>query len=346
MILERATSDDVPAILALANWAAVNTPANFATEPESLADWAASFAQSHEQYPWLVARDGERLLGFAKASMHRARGAYRWTAEVSVYVHPDAHRRGIGRALYDALIPCLRAQGYVTLLAGITPPNPASERLHEAVGFVRCGTYHRAGWKFDRWHDVGYWDMHLQPVFHSPEPIRPVGNVWPTLHRLRTEREGVSVRRADLESDEATALIRALNHELSEMYNDPTANHFHLDPAQVTGARGAYVIAYLEAEGGSEPVGCGAVRAYDDGTAELKRMFVVPRWRGLGISSRILHTLEEHAAGLGVKRLLLETGTRQTEALALYERAGYARIPLFGDYVHSPLTSICMGKTI
>ncbi|WP_394834673.1 GNAT family N-acetyltransferase [Pendulispora rubella] len=342
MILERATSDDVPAILALANWAAVNTPANFATEPEPLADWAASFAQSHEKYPWIVARDENRLLGFAKASMHRARGAYRWTAEVSVYVDPDAHRRGIGRALYGALIPCLRAQGYVTLLAGITPPNPASERLHESMGFVRCGTYHRAGWKFDRWHDVGYWDMHLQPVYHPPEPIRPVADVWPKLQRLRVERTGLSVRRADLTSDEAATLIRALNHELASMYSEPGANHFHLDPAQVTGARGAYVIAYVE----DEPAGCGAVRAFDDGTAELKRMFVVPRWRALGISRHILHTLEEHAAGIGVKRMLLETGTRQKEALSLYERAGYSRIPLFGEYIHSPLTSVCMAKTL
>src|SRR4051812_8469974 len=96
---------DVPAMLRLANWAAEHTPANFATAPEPLEDWARTFADTREQYPWLVAVHLDEVQGFAKASPHRSRGAYRWMAEVTVYVDVRAHGRGVGTALYAAMIP-------------------------------------------------------------------------------------------------------------------------------------------------------------------------------------------------------------------------------------------------
>lgn len=176
-VIEIAREQDLPRILELANWAAIHTPANFATQPETLEEWTRSWSATHAVYPWLVARDGDGVLGFAKGSPHRARGAYRWIAEVSVYVDVAAHGRRIGSALYARLIPTMRAQGYVTLLAGITPPNPASERLHEAIGFTRCGTYHRAGFKLGRWHDVGYWELHLHDDA-PPSDVRTVASVW------------------------------------------------------------------------------------------------------------------------------------------------------------------------
>jgi L-amino acid N-acyltransferase YncA len=169
---------DVAAMLAISNDAAVRTPANFATTPEPLADWEAWFDQGHAAYPWLVAWDGERIVGFARGSAHRARGAYAWSAEVSVYVAFDTHARGVGTRLYERLIPTLRAQGYVTLLAGITIGNPASERLHERFGFVRCATYHRVGWKNGAWHDVGYWELHTTVADEAPGPIKLVREVW------------------------------------------------------------------------------------------------------------------------------------------------------------------------
>ncbi len=180
-VIELAKEDDVPRMLAIANEAAKQTAANFATEPETLEVWSESWRSTQEHYPWVVARDegaGAHVLGFAKASPHRARGAYRWTAEVSAYVEPHHHGRGIGHALYRPLVAALRAQGYVTLLAGIVVPNPASERLHAAHGFTRCGTYRRAGWKFGQWHDVGYWELHLAPEGATPGPLRPVVEVW------------------------------------------------------------------------------------------------------------------------------------------------------------------------
>ncbi|MBK6693439.1 MAG: N-acetyltransferase [Myxococcales bacterium] len=146
-------------MLSLANEAAATGVANFATEPESIAEWEDAFTRSNERFPWLVAeRDGGGVAGFAKASPYRTRGAYLWTAEVTVYVEPSRHRRGVGFALYRELIDTLVAQGFVTLVACITRGQEASERLHERSGFVRSGWLHRAGYKFGAWHDIGLWE--------------------------------------------------------------------------------------------------------------------------------------------------------------------------------------------
>ncbi len=175
--VDLARLDDVPRMAALANAAAEHGAANFATEPEPIAAWREAWTSTQEAYPWLVARDGATTLGFAKAGPHKSRGAYAWTAEVTVYVDGASHGRGVGTALYRVLIPTLRAQGFVTLIAGITTPNAASERLHAAFGFVRCGTYHRAGWKLGAWHDVGYWECHLESEGAPPGPRKPVRSV-------------------------------------------------------------------------------------------------------------------------------------------------------------------------
>jgi phosphinothricin acetyltransferase len=178
IIIELARPGDLGRIADLANRAAQTGVANFATEPEPLAHWQREWAATSEYHPWLVARAGGRAIGFAKSSPHRARGAYGWTAELSVYIDEAWHGRGIGTALYRVLIPLLRAQGFVTLLAGITAGQVASERLHERAGFVRCGTFHRAGWKHGAWLDVTYWELDLQPGSGAPGPIQRVGASW------------------------------------------------------------------------------------------------------------------------------------------------------------------------
>ncbi len=177
LVIDLARASDVERIAALANRAAETGTANFATEPEPVADWVADWERHAGRYPWLVARADDDVLGFAKASPHRPRGAYRWSVEMSVYVDERRHARGVGTALYGALIPLLEAQGYVTLLAGITAGHAASERLHARAGFVRCGTYHRVGWKGGRWLDVGYWERHLGGG-GAPSPVREVAAAW------------------------------------------------------------------------------------------------------------------------------------------------------------------------
>jgi putative acetyltransferase len=151
----------------------------------------------------------------------------------------------------------------------------------------------------------------------------------------------VSIVREDVLSAVAQALIRSLNEELSGRYPEEGATHFRLQADEVAEGRGAFLVAYL----GSAPVGCGAVRAIGEAVGEIKRMYVSPAVRGRGVGRSVLDALEAEARRLGMRRLVLETGVRQREALALYRRVGYLPIPAFGEYLDSPL-SVCLGKDL
>ena len=159
-----------------------------------------------------------------------------------------------------------------------------------------------------------------------------------------TQPSRVAIRREPIQTLVAEQLIRALNAELIARYPEPGANYFRLDPDEVTDGRGAFLIAYVA----DCPVGCGAVRRVDGPVAEIKRMYVAPSARGRGVGRQILDALETEARRLGVTRLVLETGPRQPEAIALYARAGFSHVPLFGEYLNSPHPelSVCMAKDL
>jgi GNAT superfamily N-acetyltransferase len=152
----------------------------------------------------------------------------------------------------------------------------------------------------------------------------------------------IDIRRGTLTSPDAVRLIAALNAELKAMFPEPGATHFSLTGAQVEAGDGAFVIAFLD----DVAVGCGAVRRLDEATAELKRMYVDPSVRGRGVGRRLVEALEREARLLGVTKIVLETGTRLARAIRLYEGMGYSRIPLFGEYLSSPDTSLCFGKSL
>lgn len=151
-----------------------------------------------------------------------------------------------------------------------------------------------------------------------------------------------TIARAALADDASRALVEALNAELSAMYPEPGANHFSLDPDEVSGRRGAFLVVWHH----GTPVGCGAVRMLDAETGELKRMYVSPEVRGAGLGRRLVDALEAEARVLGARRLVLETGIRQHAAIALYRATGFEPIPLYGEYTRSPGTSVCLGKDL
>ena len=125
------------------------------------------------RYPWLVAElDGE-VLGYAYATVHNERAAYRWSTDTSVYVDATHQRRGIGRALYGALVPLLVRQGLYVACAGITLPNEASVALHESFGYRAVGTYERVGFKHGRWWAVGWWLAQLREQADGETPAEP-----------------------------------------------------------------------------------------------------------------------------------------------------------------------------
>ena len=152
----------------------------------------------------------------------------------------------------------------------------------------------------------------------------------------------IHIRRSTLGSPDAGELIAALNAELTTTFPEPGATHFSLSDAQVIPGDGAFLVAYLD----DAAVGCGAVRRLDETTAEIKRMYVNPSVRGRGIGRALVEALEREARLIGVTKIVLETGTRLASAIKLYEAMGYAHIPLFGEYLSSPNTSLCFGKSL
>lgn len=121
--------------------------------------------------PWIVMEIDGDIAGYAYASEHRARAAYDWAIEVSVYVHPDHQRKGVGRKLYACLFELIKAQGYCTVIAGITMPNTPSEHIHQAMGFQLIGTYHKVGYKHGDWRDTRWYELDMNPNNSPPKPI-------------------------------------------------------------------------------------------------------------------------------------------------------------------------------
>lgn len=184
-----AARDDVPAIAAIANWHALHSAANFAVAPEPVDAWLSAWDDEHVRLPWYVALRPEghhrvptiapagEIIGFAKASPFRTRCAYGWAVEVSAYVDGAFHGMRIGTNLYEHVLNVVRRLGYCTAIAGITMPNEASVRLHESFGFVQVAVLRRIGWKFDRWHDVSYWELELRDAADRDQPPGSLKNM-------------------------------------------------------------------------------------------------------------------------------------------------------------------------
>lgn len=165
-----ASADDAAAVAAIYAPYVLDTAISFEETPPSPDEMAGRIAATLATYPFLVAEQDGAIVGYAYGGAHSARPAYRWSANVSVYVDGGAHRRGVGRSLYTALIDHLRRQGMHSLFAGIALPNDKSVGLHEALGFVHLGTYQDVGFKLGRWHDAGYWRLGLRTGAPTSDP--------------------------------------------------------------------------------------------------------------------------------------------------------------------------------
>ncbi|HEU4392105.1 MAG TPA: GNAT family N-acetyltransferase [Solirubrobacterales bacterium] len=151
------------------------TPISFEERPPTAAEMATRIARVVATHPWLVAEAGGEVVGYAYGCPLRERPAYRWVAEVTVYVADDRRGSGIGRKLYEALFERLRGQRFQVAFAGITLPNGPSVALHERLDFARVGVSPRIGWKQGDWHDVSWWQLDLAPPEDEqpPEPLPP-----------------------------------------------------------------------------------------------------------------------------------------------------------------------------
>lgn len=162
VVVRDARPADAGAIAAIYNYYVVETVATFEEIPVSAETVRSRIADVRSySLPWLVACNGDALVGFAYAARWRERSAYRHSVETTVYVKASATGRGIGEALYRELFAGLSRSDVHAAVAGITLPNPASVRLHEKFGFDKVAEFPEIGRKFDRWLAVGYWQKLL-----------------------------------------------------------------------------------------------------------------------------------------------------------------------------------------
>ena len=169
-----ATADDAEPVQGIYAPIVRDTVISFEVDPPSVAEMRQRILDTLAHWPWLVCEHDGDVIGYAYAGKYRVRAAYQWSVDVSVYIHERARRRGVGRALYSALLRILALQGFYNAQAGITLPNAASVRLHEAMGFQPIGVYRKIGYKLGAWHDVGWWQLVLRPHAPSPVPLKDV----------------------------------------------------------------------------------------------------------------------------------------------------------------------------
>jgi L-amino acid N-acyltransferase YncA len=145
---------------------------SFEEEAPDVEAMTARIERAAASHAWFVAEREGRVVGYAYATAFNERPAYRWSANVSVYVAEGERGRGTGRALYAVLFECLRERGFHMAVAGITLPNEASVGLHEHLGFAPVGVNREIGWKRGAWRDVGWWQLELGPAGDGP-PAEP-----------------------------------------------------------------------------------------------------------------------------------------------------------------------------
>jgi phosphinothricin acetyltransferase len=170
IVVRAATPADAEAITAIYAPVVDATAISFEESPPGPAEISRRMLAS-PRLPWLVAEDAGHVAGYAYASLHRQRPAYRWSADCSIYLDPRYRSRGLGRQLYERLAAEVRDLGYVSLFAGIALPNAASVALHEALGFRPVGIFRNVGYKHGTWRDVGWWHLPLRDLpAQPPEP--------------------------------------------------------------------------------------------------------------------------------------------------------------------------------
>jgi L-amino acid N-acyltransferase YncA len=160
-MIRSANPADADAIARIYNHYILHTVISFEEEPVSGADMQRRMAEVQQNFPWLVYEEDGAIAGYAYATPWKNRGAYRNAAETTIYVDKAQLGKRIGARLYEPLLKTLRDRDLHVVMAGIALPNDGSVAIHERFGFVKVGHYREIGRKFDRWVDVGYWQLML-----------------------------------------------------------------------------------------------------------------------------------------------------------------------------------------
>ena len=174
----------------------INTHITFEYVPPDGSVIASRMKSQQEKFPWLVCEHERELMGFAYGSPFRSQQAYDWSVETTIYVRESAHNLGIGSALYETLIKCLRLQGYMSAVGVIALPNEPSVSLHNKFGYKKIGILPNAGYKSGSWYDVAIWRLELEEASPTPEKIVSIDDITNTLDFakiLETESYKISI---------------------------------------------------------------------------------------------------------------------------------------------------------
>lgn len=184
IVIRPVSGSDAEALRNIYRYYVKNTAITFEYEVPSVEEFRSRMIHTLERYPYLAAVQDKSILGYAYAGPFQTRAAYDWSAETTIYLSPDAHKRGIGRMLYQALEYALRRMGIRNLYACIGYPQTEDEYLtrnsaqfHAHLGFSTVGTFHSCGYKFGRWYDMIWMEKLIGEHQSGQPPIRP----YPTL---------------------------------------------------------------------------------------------------------------------------------------------------------------------
>lgn len=164
MTIQTATADDAKGILEIYAPVIEQTPISFETKVPEVSEMENRIEKTLKTHPYLVMKKGELVTAYAYGSLYRPREAYKSTVETSIYVHPKHQGKGIGLSLYNHLLERLSELGFHTAVAALYVPNTGSVRLHKKAGFKRIGRLEQVGYKFEKWHDVEWWQKPLSGV--------------------------------------------------------------------------------------------------------------------------------------------------------------------------------------
>jgi L-amino acid N-acyltransferase YncA len=177
LVMRAVRDEDADGIAAIYDPLVRESAITFELEPPGPEGFRERIRTLTRRYPWIVLVRQDVVVGYAYSGVYRARPAYDWSTETSLYLRSDARGRGLGRRLYENLFAILRLQGFIVAIGGVTLPNAASVRLHESMGFQSAGVVTGCGYKHGGWWDVGFWRLQLRPAASPPPTIKPFGEM-------------------------------------------------------------------------------------------------------------------------------------------------------------------------
>ena len=158
-MIRPAKPSDASAIAEIYNYYVLNSIATFEEEMVDEDEMKKRILSVTSKLPWMVFERGEEVIGYAYAGQWNSRSAYNQTAEITIYLKNGETRGGLGTLLYSELISRLKSMSYHVIIGGISLPNESSIRLHEKFGLEKVAHFKEVGFKFEKWIDVGYWEL-------------------------------------------------------------------------------------------------------------------------------------------------------------------------------------------